>query len=167
MPGMRYIGWVLFIGVALILFLALQKGQTQYARIPLSHFDYLLKADKVAVLTLDGDKILGELRQPEPIGPRGEQIAKFQSTIPQSTGESWAFISWVLDHRGTASVTVENNSNLVLNLVLPLIPWVLIFLFIWFFVFRQLRGATQRAKDPVQVVVVNPPDQPPPTPTSH
>src|SRR5207247_1206744 len=39
------------------------------------------------------------------------------------------------------AVKVENNTNLILQVLLPLIPWLLIFGFIWFFVFRQLRNS--------------------------
>ena len=33
----------------------------------------------------------------------------------------------------------KNQSNLLMNILLPLVPWLLIFGFVWFFVFRQLR----------------------------
>ena len=35
----------------------------------------------------------------------------------------------------------ENNQNLLSTILIPLIPWLLIFAFIWFFVFRQLRNS--------------------------
>jgi hypothetical protein len=37
----------------------------------------------------------------------------------------------------------------------PLIPWLLIFGFIWFFVFRQLRMQGVRGQQPTPVYVVN------------
>jgi ATP-dependent Zn protease len=55
-----------------------------------------------------------------------------------------------------AEVRVENNPNLFVNLVLPLVPWLLIFLFIWFFVFRQLRKASPQPTKPMPVYIINP-----------
>ena len=59
---------------------------------------------------------------------------------PNATS-NWDFTAWLLDHRGTADVKVDNNQNLLINMLLPMIPWLLIFGFIWFFVFRQLRNS--------------------------
>jgi cell division protease FtsH len=38
----------------------------------------------------------------------------------------------ILDKRGNAQVSFRNNQNLLLNILVPLIPWLLIFGFIWF-----------------------------------
>jgi preprotein translocase subunit YajC len=39
------------------------------------------------------------------------------------------------------------QGNLVSDFLLPFVPWLLIFLFVWFFVFRQLRGGRRRMWD--------------------
>jgi ATP-dependent Zn protease len=55
-------------------------------------------------------------------------------------GSNWDFVRWLLENsRGTATVEIRNANNVLVNILLPLIPWLLIFGFIWFFVFRQLR----------------------------
>lgn len=69
----------------------------------------------------------------------GSSSVTFSVTLPQGVTESWAFVQWVLDNRRDAQVTVDNNSSLLVNILVPLIPWLLIFGFIWFFVFRVLR----------------------------
>src|SRR5436190_5649959 len=123
-----------------MLFMLLNKSQTQYARIALSDFWSRLEGDKVATLTIEGDKVLGEFRELEPVGEKGERVGKFQTEMP--TGSvTWEFVRDVLAKRGMAKVVIENNQNLVLNILVPLIPWLLIFGFIWFFVFRQLRNS--------------------------
>jgi cell division protease FtsH len=142
--GMRFgkglFGWVLFIALAVMLFMLLQKGTTQYAQIPLSEFTSRLESDKVAKLTIDSDKILGEFRgNGEVIGDK--TVGKFQTALPAGASATWEATQWILEHRGNAEVNVENSPNLLLNILVPLIPWLLIFGFIWFFVFRQLRNS--------------------------
>ena len=46
-----------------------------------------------------------------------------------------------MNKRGDTKVEAKNQSNLLMNILLPLVPWLLIFGFIWFFVFRQLRNS--------------------------
>ncbi|HWB52929.1 MAG TPA: ATP-dependent zinc metalloprotease FtsH, partial [Tepidisphaeraceae bacterium] len=38
-------------------------------------------------------------------------------------------------------IKVEDSQNQIVNILLPFVPWILIFAFIWFFVFRQLRNS--------------------------
>jgi cell division protease FtsH len=138
--GRGLFGWVLFIALAVMLFMLLNKNQTQYARIALSDFMTQLREDHVRELTIEGDKILGEFRDMQPVGEKGERVGKFQTELP--TGSlNWDAVNAILSSRGSAKVSVENNSNVVLQFLLPLIPWLLIFGFIWFFVFRQLRNS--------------------------
>src|SRR3954467_12445647 len=66
--GRGFFGWFLFIALAVMLFMLLNKNSTSYATIPLSEFVSRLKADKVSNLTIDGDKITGEFRETEIIG---------------------------------------------------------------------------------------------------
>jgi preprotein translocase subunit YajC len=51
---------------------------------------------------------------------------------------------------------VETSANLLVNVLLPLVPWFLIFAFIWFFVFRQLRRAQPGEPKPAPVYIVTP-----------
>jgi ATP-dependent Zn protease len=69
-------------------------------------------------------------------------------------GASWGFIQWLLDNRGMAEIGCSSSQNLVLQVILPFIPWLLIFGFIWFFIFRRFRAQSGRAA-PMPVVVVN------------
>ncbi|MEO6434361.1 MAG: AAA family ATPase, partial [Tepidisphaeraceae bacterium] len=125
-----------------MLFMLLQKGTTQYAQIALSEFWCRLEQDQVKELTIEGDKILGEFRQPYPAGESGANVQKFQTALPAGASNAWEMTRDVLVKRGNAKVTVENSPNLLLNILVPLIPWLLIFGFIWFFVFRQLRNSS-------------------------
>jgi cell division protease FtsH len=139
--GRGLFGWVLFIALAVMLFMLLNKSQQQFAPVPLSDFISRLQDDKVSKLTIDGDKILGEFTKPEPIGEKGQSVGKFQTALPAGSSQTWELTKYILDNRKNAEVNVENSPNLLLNILVPLIPWLLIFGFIWFFVFRQLRNS--------------------------
>jgi len=139
--GRGLFGWVLFIALAVMLFMLLNKGSTQYASIPLSEFWSRLDQDRVKTLTIETDKILGEFRDEETIGPKGEKVGKFQTALPGGANNTWDLTRDVLERRKNAEVKVENSPNWLLQVIIPLIPWLLIFGFIWFFVFRQLRNS--------------------------
>jgi ATP-dependent Zn protease len=79
----------------------------------------------------------------------------YRVNLPQGMSGDWNFVHWLMDnHNGhAAAVHFDNGQNLVVNLLLPLIPWLLIFGFIWVFVFRRMKD--QRGR-PMPVVIVNP-----------
>jgi len=139
--GRGLFGWVLFIALAVMLFMLLSKNQTNYAHVALSDFYSRLEEDKVATLTIEGDRVLGEFREAEPVGEKGERVVKFQSDFPTGSSQSYEFIQDILAKRKNAKINVENSQSILLNIIVPLIPWLLIFGFIWFFVFRQLRNS--------------------------
>jgi ATP-dependent Zn protease len=130
-------GWVLFIGLAVMLFLLLSRGHVNRQQISLSDFRTLLDNGKISAVTLDGDEITGVMTTQS-----GAAIA-FSTRIPTGTSPNWQFTQWVLEHSGGATVTVNDSSSLLMNILVPLIPWLLIFGFIWFFVFRNLRKQKQ------------------------
>jgi len=136
-------GWVLFIALAILLFMLLNKTSQQHSLIPVSDFESRLMDDKVRKLTVQSDDVLGEFRNPESIpGIATGPVTRFRVTYPAGTfSSSSTQFRWIMDNRRTAEVTAENNNNLVINILVPLIPWLLIFGFIWFFVFRQLRNS--------------------------
>jgi len=151
-------GWVLFIALAVMLFMLMNKQKSNHARIPLSEFNRLLKYERVARVTVGKDELYGEFKRPETIN--GQQIAKFRVDLPQGMSETWSFNQWLLDNAGDAMVDVDNQQSMLMQFVLPLVPWLLIFAFIWFFVFRQLRKQGGQVGQPLKVFVVNQPGQP-------
>ena len=140
--GRGLFGWVLFGALAIMLFVLLRQKTNTFTPIALNEFFDKLKADKIDSLTIESDEISGHFRNAEPIG-KGQPVSYFRTQIPSGSGSgNWDVVRDVLKDRGAATkVEVENNNNLILQFVLPLIPWLLIFGFIWFFVFRQLRNS--------------------------
>ncbi len=144
--GMRFgrglFGWVLFIALVIMIFVLLSKDRRASQEIPLSQVKMLLVADKVREITIEGDKLIGELREEQPLpGSATGNVKNFSSNVPTNVSTDWTFTQWVLDNSGSAVVKIENSQNLLINILIPIIPWLLIFGFIWFFVFRQLRNS--------------------------
>jgi cell division protease FtsH len=146
--GMRFgrgvFGWILFIGLAFMLFMLVQKNQRAYTAINLDTFWAELNNGKVKELTIEGDEVQGQFSQKLPAAPTGGDVEYFRTTLPTGTSMNWEFTRDVVEKARSSgsAVKVENNQNILLQVILPLIPWLLIFGFIWFFVFRQLRNST-------------------------
>jgi len=166
--GRGIFGWVLFIGLAVMLFLLLNKPSNKYTSIPLSAFQERLADGAVMSVTIQGDEVIGTFRSSQAVMGVGN-VTDFRVALPAGTGTNWEFVHWLLENRKDATVQVDNNSNLLVNILTPLVPWLLIFGFIWFFVFRQLRNISSRPPQPVYLIPP-PPGQPivnlPPPPIS-
>ncbi len=142
-PGMRFgrgvFGWVLFILLAVMLFVLVQNNHKPRQLITLNEFKRMLVENKVKSVTLEGDEVIGDLTNEQQLS--GGKVTSFHTSLITGSSADWKFTEWVLDNSGTTEVKVENSQNLLMQVLLPLIPWLLIFGFIWFFVFRQLRNS--------------------------
>jgi ATP-dependent Zn protease len=152
--GRRIFAWVLFILLAIMLFVLVQGRNRQAQHIPFSDFDLLLRSGSVSRMTLQGDEVSGDLTVGTAL-PGGRTITQFRTEVPIGVGGTWQFLEYVNSNRHGATVEVENSQNLLTQVLVPLIPWLLIFVFLWFFVFRQLRNAKLQSRQPMPVVIVN------------
>jgi cell division protease FtsH len=164
--GKGLFGWVLFISLAVMLFMLLNKQETRYTPISLGEFTRHLDNDRVRFVDIGNDQLYGEFMSPQAAGDRNVPVLEFRVPIPEGATKDWAFTQWLLNNRRGAGLGVRNDGSKVFkDILVPLIPWVLIFGFIWFFVFRQLRkNAEAKAGAPpeaVRVYVVNQPGEPP------
>ncbi|MGE5608491.1 MAG: ATP-dependent metallopeptidase FtsH/Yme1/Tma family protein [Bacillota bacterium] len=154
-PRHRYFLWFIFIFLVVSLFLLLQKKTPgRSVSVSLSDFYEQLLAGKVRSLSLEQGKITGEFTFPQ--NTSDGVTFRFRTTVPSQFSSDWSFINWVLQNRNGAKVDVDNQDNLLLTVLVPLIPWLLIFGFIWFFVYRQLRGRSGTQAAPLRVMIVNP-----------
>ena len=161
--GRSLLGWVLFIGLAIMLFFLLshRERMKEVESIPLSDFKVMLDRGEIASVVVQRNELTGELAQPT-AGNR----THFRTPLPEGLSSNWQFLQWLLDHRRDADVSVRNDDNMLINILLPLVPWLLIFGFIWFFVFRQLRRAHASEQQTQTILVSGPgrwvPDEPVP-----
>jgi len=145
--------------ILILLFLMLRVESPGYS-VPLNDLSSHLTSGKLKSVRVSPDSIDGEFISPQQRG--GRSVLYFRADLPQGLGNDWTFIQWVISNSRGAEVTAS-RSSLWTNILLPLIPWFLIFFFIWFFVFKQLRG---RKNEPLRVIVVNEPVSAPPLPPS-
>jgi ATP-dependent Zn protease len=147
------IGLAIFLVLAFLFVTAQTRPAGEFA-MPLSVFEAELAADNVERVDVEGDALVGKLRTQRTI--ENQPVLTFRTALPPGTTAGWNFMEWLLENRRNATVNVGNDNSLLLNILVPLIPWLLIFFFIWFFVFRQLRKAQSNAAQPMRVIVVNP-----------
>src|SRR5436190_17806602 len=130
-PGMKFgrgiFGWALFIELAVMLVVLLKTSQGGRADVALSDFKEQLTANNIKEMQLDADAIDGEFLS-APAASGG--TPKFHTVLPTGLSADFQFINWLLQNRGTAKITATNNQNLILQVVLPFIPWLLIFGFV-------------------------------------
>jgi cell division protease FtsH len=139
--GRGMLGWILFAGLAIMLYMLVTSKGTRINEIPLSTFWSSLGRDEIQLLTIEGDEVRGKFYKPQTYGKHNASIQEFRVAVPTGTSTDWRFTAEILERKGQTEVRVENNANLVMNLLLPLIPWILIILFLYFFVFRALRSS--------------------------
>jgi ATP-dependent Zn protease len=145
-------GWVFFIGLAVVFFLLMTRSSRRYPEIPLSDFQTQLLRGQVSWLWIEGDGVRGQLKSV----PAGSTTTAFRTTLPPGMASNWQFVNWMLENSHGARIQVINSDNPLATVIVPLIPWLLIFGFLWFFVFRTLRQSLAARKEPLRVVIVAP-----------
>ncbi|MGA2583125.1 MAG: ATP-dependent zinc metalloprotease FtsH [Tepidisphaeraceae bacterium] len=146
LPGGRGLfGWVLAIGLVVTLYLFWQGARHNYQSIPINpDFRTLWSSNKVQEIKIDGDDIYGQLKPTEWITiPAGGRTQFFQVSYPTGTftGGGGTALKDLVDSGGDAKIEAVHTSDLLMNILLPLVPWLLICVFIWLFIFRQFRNS--------------------------
>ena len=148
--GMRFgrgvFGWVLFIAVAIVLFLYLNQQGRSVQDIDMRAFYEKLDGNQIQDLRIVGEEVQGTLRKEEPATPDGRPgYQKFRTTFPIGTTSYPEWQNKVLygadGKLRLSKVNNENQNNLLLNVLIPFVPWVIVFVVIWFIFIRQLRNS--------------------------
>jgi len=129
-------GWIVFIGFALVLVMLLTNQIGEVQEISLSDFEMHFEngnIEKLVVKINDG-LLVGELKAPEQSLGNDRQ---FETKASREYIETlYPRLKGKVDH-----YSEEVNNSYFWAVLVPLIPWLLILAFIWFFVLRQLRQA--------------------------
>lgn len=142
------IGWLIFVGLAVVLFAFLRQSRPQINTISLSDFYAQMKSGNVATVAIDEDTVEGRFRTPANVG--STPILKFRTYMPP--GSTGFLTQMLLESSPPIIVETEPTNGFVSNFLLPFIPWILILGFIWFIVSRNSR----RERPPMPVIIVNP-----------
>ena len=138
--GRGLFGWFVFGSLCVLLFILLnQRGRTA-SLIDFSDFRAELTNKNVSQVTFEGDELVGEFATAVKLPGKGE-VKRFRVEVAP-TSLSHELGLWILTQAPAGTkLKVENSQNLLATILVPLIPWLLIFGFIWFFIFRQLRNS--------------------------
>src|SRR5262249_10399058 len=131
--GRGVFGWVLFIGLAIMLFVLLRQQQNNSTELSWSDVKEKLVNGQIRSLTIGSEELTGELNTTQ-------QPNRFKTPVQQNMVD-FNMLQWITDNRGTADIRINANQGVILQVILPFIPWLLIFGFVWFFIFRQLRNS--------------------------
>ena len=139
--GMRFgrglMGWFLFIGLALALVYLLNLKNRSYYKIGES--DLFARLGVVRNMVIDGDEIDGTFISEQTIG-KEPHVTDFVCTLSPGLSSQWELHRALIYGAQNASIKVENSQNFIMQILLPIVPWVLLIVFLWFVIFRQLRN---------------------------
>ena len=132
-----WIIWLICIVAAVVVFLLLSKqAPDRHQRIPLSEFLDQLQLGRVARVVITRDEVVGEFKAAQVVSG-GKTVLYFRTQLPESA--DWNAVAWIVEHRNAATVDVQNDESYVVNILLPWIPWLIIFGLVYLVVVRPLR----------------------------
>jgi cell division protease FtsH len=137
--GRGVFGWLLFIGLAVMLLMLLGQNNQNYREVDLSDLLNQLEKGQVEQLVIDGTEVTGKFLAPLRIGTT--EVTSFKTNVSSGGPIPDVIVERLIEKRGNAKLGMKDSNSLLVTVLLPLIPWLLIFGFIWFFVFRQLRNS--------------------------
>jgi cell division protease FtsH len=145
--GMRFsrglFWWVVLIGLGVMMFMLFQNSRNGYTEIPLNKFRDDLVNNKIDWIKIEGDEIDGAYKdhQAPPAIPPAQPTKNFMVTFPSGAFQNGDLVTWILDNGGETKINASNSQPILLNVLLPVVPWLLLFVVIYFVLFRQLRNS--------------------------
>jgi cell division protease FtsH len=143
--GRGLAGWVLFVSLAIILVYLVSKKNADVANIRFDTFFTKLEQHQIAKLKVEGDTFSGSFTSEQTVelkdGGTATKVVKFVTEAPAGTTNNWGFVEWLQKNHSGMAIDVVNSNGFWMQTFVTMIPWILIFAFVWFFVFRQLRNS--------------------------
>ena len=133
------ISWLALLGLGMLLVFLLQSSMPQARKISISEFRELVKNQEIegALIIKDEGVIEGQMK-PKQGTPPDEKL-RFVVVYPHEAFQG-DFADKLAAELPEVDVKCVKQSPYVV-LLFAMLPWILIFAFIWFVIFRQLRGA--------------------------
>ena len=130
-------GLAILIAAAVLVIILINGNSGEYNKVAWSVFRHELNEKNVSEVVIDGSTLQGEFTNAIS-NAEGESFRKFKTTATADAGSNFDVLQFVSNEEGV-KVESKQTSGWVLY-VLPLIPWLLLFGFIYLVFFRQLRG---------------------------
>ena len=132
------VSWLALLALALLLVTLLSNSLASPEKITISEFEKLVNSKQIETLEIQDDGLIEGLRIPTEDRPPGETL-QFKVLYPREAIDR-EFIQQLVKRLPDAEIEAKRPSQFMM-LLLSMLPWILIFGFIWFFIFRQIRGA--------------------------
>jgi len=127
-------GWVVFIMFSLLLVMTLMQGYEQREKLRYDQFLTEVESGNVQSVTIKDSSLVGQFRE-----VRGEGQPKgFEVELRPNRASDDELIALLNKHG--VQFAFDSGGGMMVNLLISLVPWLLVVVFIWFVVFRQLRG---------------------------
>ncbi len=132
--------WIIIIGLGLMFLVMLQQSMHKVHKIDISAFWSHIEAGEIKRVVVKEDMITGEFYEVPPNA--NVDTKEFECTYLRA-GENIRELRQDVLAATPPNVTVvfgsETSNNMLLNIFLTMIPWLLLAALIWFLLFRQLR----------------------------
>jgi len=134
--------WVLIIGLVLMLVIMVQQNMQSRHPISYSEFKTYVANGNIESVVAHESSITGTFKSP-PKDATDPNNREYELEFPVA-GEATKFfadIETLANRAGVAppEMKYEAKNNLFVNILIAMLPWLLIFGLIWFFLFRQIR----------------------------
>ncbi|MBU0717500.1 MAG: ATP-dependent zinc metalloprotease FtsH [Planctomycetes bacterium] len=133
------VSWLVLLGSAIVLVALLQSSFQSPEKLTISQFKQLVEDKQIKSLTVkDGEGVIEGERLDSADAEPGTAPLRFTVLYPREAIDG-EFVNNLLAKLPEAEVNCERPNQFVIVL-LSLLPWILIFAFIYFVFFRQMRG---------------------------
>src|SRR5258708_5723603 len=100
-------GWVLFIGLAIMLFMLLNtRNYGPFTTISIDDFVTRLDAGQIQSVVIGDNQLDGQFRSGQNIN--GNSVVNYRVMLPQGSTGTWPFMQWLLAHAGGATITADS-----------------------------------------------------------
>jgi cell division protease FtsH len=132
--------WLVLLGLAMILVALLQNTMPSAEKISISEFHKHVKNKDIAKLVIKSEDgvIEGEFKARRGEGTRPDAPRAFSVVYPREAIDN-ELIAYLQEELPDAKIEAAKQSQFLM-ILLSMLPWLLIFGLIWFFIFRQLRA---------------------------
>jgi cell division protease FtsH len=138
--GMRFRSgltwWLVIILAMCALVYVVSHGARSSVRI--GEGELFSRLDKLQTLVIDGDELSGTFLSTQTID--NKPVKDFVVSLSVGETADWRFHERLMSGAPSASIRVENSQNFIMQILLPFIPWLLLIVFLYLVIFRQLRN---------------------------
>ena len=134
--------WIIIFGLALMLLVMLQRGMGNANPINITDFWTYIQNGEIKLLVFKEDSITGEFTKPPPNATDNSTAfeVEYPAIARNFEGMRKDIEALARKHnQPMPKISYKPSNNQLMNALIAMIPWLLLFGIIWFLLFRQLR----------------------------